>query len=181
MTSRRAGVLASLAVAATFGFVGASCASVPDVGRYTLVGQPNYSPQFSGDTMGNAGVHVFLEKQCGTLDCHGQAGRPLRFYSAGGLRALSDAGNVSGVGADTPDEIYANFVSVVALEPEEISRVVAGQDPPTFLLVVKKPRGLENHKGGVRFNEGDVEDLCLTSWLTGQYDAMSCNMAAALP
>jgi hypothetical protein len=155
-----------------------ACASTPDPARYALIGLPDRG-QFSDNTMG---VHIFLERQCGTLDCHGQVGRPFRLFSQFGLRAaMDDGGNVPGGTPDTDAEIYANYLSLIGLEPEEMSRVVAGQDPPTFLLVVKKPRGLESHKGGVRFHEGDDADVCLTGWLGGQFVAQACANATMLP
>jgi hypothetical protein len=169
----------SVAAAAGVALVAGACASTPDPARYTLIGLPDRG-QFSDNTMG---VHVFLEKQCGTLDCHGQVGRPFRLFSQFGLRAAPDDGgpNMPGGVADTDAEIYANYLSLIGLEPEEMSRVVAGQDPPTFLLVVKKPRGLESHKGGIRFHEGDDADVCLTGWLGGQFVPQACMNALMLP
>ena len=35
-------------------------------------------------------VSPVLEKRCGTLDCHGQLGRPLKFYSQNGLRLFTE-------------------------------------------------------------------------------------------
>src|SRR5580704_4256481 len=91
----------------------------PDQGQFTTV-----SPVF--------------ERRCGTLDCHGQVGRPLRIYSGLGLRLPNDAGNTPGNGATTPDEITDNYRAVIGLEPEEMTRVVAGEDPPRTLLILAK-------------------------------------------
>jgi len=161
-----------------------SCASIPDSARYSELDPgatlPDYT-KFAGSGATNAGVHVFLEKQCGTLDCHGQVGRPFRLFGQFGLRAANDAGLIAGGGPDSPSEVYANYVALVGLQPEETARVVVGLDPPTSLLVVAKPRGLESHKGGIRFNEGDDEDVCLTGWLSNQFDPQTCNNAAQLP
>ena len=77
-----------------------------------------------------AQVSPVFERRCGTLDCHGQVGRPLRIYSGLGLRLPNDAGDTPGNGATTPDEITNNYRAVIGLEPEEMSRVVAGADPP---------------------------------------------------
>jgi hypothetical protein len=140
---------ATLCLAMVFGSVGAACAEIPNPTRYTYLFQPSYTEFTSGATPlaespctvgGSVGVHAFLENQCGTLDCHGQVGRPFRLFSVYGLRAQNDAGQVSGAGALTPDELYSNFLSAVGLEPEEMSRVVVGDDSPTALLLVKKPR-----------------------------------------
>jgi hypothetical protein len=134
--------------------------------------------QFADDTMG---VHRFLERRCGTLDCHGQTGRPFRLFSMGGLRLLNDSGVVSGLGADSPEEVYANYQALVGLQPEETSKVVSGLEPPTTLLVLAKPLALQTHKGGAELAPGDPGDLCLESWLSGQIDTNACTMAIAVP
>ncbi len=132
----------------------------PDQGEFT-----NVSPVF--------------ERRCGTLDCHGQVGRPLRIYSGLGLRLPNDAGSLPGTGGTTPDEITANYRAVIGLEPEEMSRVVAGKDPPTSLLILAKPLMLESHKGGPAIAEDDSADLCIESWLTAPaLDTVSCAAAA---
>ena len=131
----------------------------PDQGQFT-----NVSPVF--------------ERRCGTLDCHGQVGRPLRIYSGLGLRLPNDAGNAPGVNATTPDEIAANYRSVIGLEPEEMSRVEAGEDPPTDLLILAKPLMLEAHKGGAQIVSGDSADLCITSWLLNGVDQAPLDTAS---
>src|SRR4029077_17724720 len=60
-------------------------------------------------------VSPVFERRCGTLDCHVQAGRPLRIFSGLGLRLPNDAGDTPGQGATTPDEIVANYRSVIGL------------------------------------------------------------------
>ena len=194
--SSRASVYLACVVAMATGLLAASCASVPDPSRYTVIQQPSFTEfggMLAGDTSGNnAGVHTFLENQCGTLDCHGQEGRPFRLYSANGLRAANDAGLVSGSGGDTEVEVYANFLSAIGLEPEQMSAVVLGQAIPRTLLLVAKPLGLEHHKGGVRIEENDNTgfDGCLEGWLAdtaavanGQgstFSASQCMAAAAV-
>jgi len=130
----------------------------PDQGAFTMV-----SPVF--------------EQRCGTLDCHGQVGRPLRIYSGLGLRLPNDAGDLPGVGATTPDEIAANYRSVIGLEPEEMSRVIADEDPPTKLLILAKPLMLESHKGGPAMAPGDTAEKCIEGWLVGPFDQPSCTAA----
>jgi hypothetical protein len=166
-----------------------ACAATPDVNQDTTILTPDYAAFAGGGT--NAGVHTFLEKRCGTLDCHGQVGRPFRLFGQYGLRALNDAGVVSGgVTPDTQGEIYSNYLAAIGLQPEETSRVVAGDDPPTDLLLVAKPTMLETHKGGQVISVGDVSYVCLTSWLELLPNASAidrakneaaCNMAAAIP
>ena len=132
----------------------------PDQGEFTTV-----SPVF--------------EQRCGTLDCHGQVGRPLRIYSGLGLRLPNDAGDLPGMGATTMDEIADNYFSVIGLEPEEMSRVVAYEDPPRTLLILAKPLLLEAHKGGQQIApSGDPAEACITSWLLGTgVDTAACNAA----
>ena len=144
----------------------------PDGGtRYTNVLAP--------DEMEFTNVSPVFEHHCGTLDCHGQIGRPLRIYSGLGLRLPNDAGNVPGMGATTPEEIADNYYSVIGLEPEEMSRVIAGVDAPTKLLILAKPLELEAHKGGPAMVQGDPSYNCITSWLAGNgLDMASCSTAA---
>ncbi len=124
-------------------------------------------------------VSPVFERRCATLDCHGQVGRPLRIYSGRGLRLPNDAGNVPGSGDTTPDEITANYDAVIGLEPEEMSRVVAGEDPPRTLLILAKPLMLQAHKGGPALApENDPGETCITSWLLGTgVDAQACSDA----
>lgn len=186
MTSKAASrVVAALALVA-FGAV--SCVSIPDTSRTTDVVTPDYKT-FAGDAK-NSGVHAFLEHRCGTLDCHGQVGRAFRLFGQNGLRANNDAGIVNGDQPDTQQEIYSNYLAAIGLQPEETSRVVAGDDRVTDLLLVTKPTAMETHKGGQVISVGDVSYVCLTSWLTllpeanatdRQMVADACNQAAMVP
>jgi hypothetical protein len=176
----------SVACASLFAMAAAamtgSCASAPDTGRTTTIATPDYN-QFKG-TGQMAGVDQFLEKRCATLDCHGQVGRPLRLYSRTGLRFPDPDVQISPGGPGTTEEEYqANFQSVVGLEPEQMSRVVVDptNNPPQTLLLVKKPRAMERHKGGQVIIAGDTGDLCLTSWLAGATNFAACLDAANVP
>lgn len=147
----------------------ASCASAPDSNAQTLILQPDYETY-------KQYVNPYVQRRCGTLDCHGQPGRAYRIYGVNGLRPY----DVGDAGTDTPltsggeqggpavqeFETRANFESAIALEPEEMSRVVArqGQYPDTLLLL-RKPRLLERHKGGQVMGTGDRGYDCLVSWL----------------
>ena len=165
--------LVALAMAAATG----SCASSPDPTRYTQILAPDYN-QFHG-TGGN-GVNDFLSKRCGTLDCHGQVGRPLRLYSQDGLRILDDAANLPGGAGLTETEITANYQSVIGLQPELMSQVVADptNNPPQSLLLVAKPRNLQAHKGGQVVTAGDDGDQCVVTWILGTANAAQCASAA---
>lgn len=183
----------TLAAALSAALAGGSCAPTPDTMGVTTIFAPDYGPFEGGSTDGgatNAGVHSFLERRCGTLDCHGQVGRPFRLFSMNGLRAANDSGIVVGLQPDTPDEIYSNYLSAIGLQPEETSRVVSGEDPVTDLLLVTKPTALETHKGGQVISIGDVSYVCLTTWLTlrrsgtaaeRQVNIDACNQAAMVP
>jgi hypothetical protein len=113
-------VLAAIAVA---------CASPPDPNRATTVGffQPDLVPGYTQFRDGK--VSYFLERRCGTLDCHGQPGRPLRIYGRSGLRLPNQAGNRPNVGDTSEEEVASNYRSVVGLEPEVLNRVVAAGAP----------------------------------------------------
>jgi hypothetical protein len=126
-----------------------------------------------------ATVSPVFERRCGTLDCHGQVGRPLRIYSGLGLRLPNDAGNVPGIGATTPDEITTNYRCIIGLEPEEMTRVVDLIDPPRTLLILAKPLMLEAHKGGPAMAPtNDPAETCITSWLLGAgVDTAACAQA----
>ncbi len=169
----------TLVVPALLWLAAGGCVAPPDPESTTLVKAPDFL-EFAGDA-NNAGVHAFLERRCASLDCHGQAGRPFRIYSSGGLRMPNDAGLVAGGGPDTPAELLANYQALIGLQPEETSLVVARLAPPTDLLVVAKPLGLQTHKGGQVLATGDSGDACLESWLVGQISVAKCNEAAQVP
>jgi hypothetical protein len=188
--------LALATLLASGGALIGSCAATPSTSQVTTIVAPDYRA-FEGNpkaplTAPVPGVHTFLERRCGTLDCHGQVGRPFRLFSQNGLRALNDSGIVSGELSqpDTPEEVYANYLAAIGLQPEEMSRVVSGDDPPTDLLLVTKPTAMDVHKGGQVITVGDVSYVCLTTWLTlsspataseRSANAAACAAAAAIP
>jgi hypothetical protein len=150
----------------------ASCAGAPDTSRVTTIIVPSL------DAFENNNVSTMFERRCGTLDCHGQVGRPMRIYGQFGLRLLTpDVLNIPGgnAPATTTDEKLANFQSIVSIEPEIMSQVIAdnfanptpGDPEADRLLIVKKPEGLERHKGGTVIvkNPPDDADTCLRAWL----------------
>jgi hypothetical protein len=177
--------LRSLSVAVFAAGVGIACSATPGSSQTVTAVLPSYEEFVGADRFG-PGVHVFLENQCGGLDCHGQVGRPLRIYSTNGLRLPNDASLMPGSGLVSSDELFANFSAAINIEPAEMTRVVEGLDAPTQLLLVKKPLGLERHKGGTRMVMGDDMYTCLTSWLLdsstpgGAFDSAACGRAALL-
>lgn len=119
-------------------------------------------------------VAQVLVRHCGTLDCHGMQGRNLRLYGSEGLRwAASD--QPLAPPCTTVAEIDQDYDSVVGLEPELMSAVVAdGGAHPERLTLVRKARGAEAHKGGAPLREGDDADQCMTSWLASQTQTDAC-------
>ncbi|MBX3222501.1 MAG: hypothetical protein KF795_18430 [Labilithrix sp.] len=137
-----------------------SCASAPDNKRFTEILQPDY-PTY------RAFVDPYLQRRCGTLDCHGQPGRAYRIYGFAGFRLYNiDAGLVSGQQPTTEEEVLANYQAAVALEPEEMSRLIATQGTdPNKLMLLRKPLKIERHKGGPAMAEDDAGYKCVVAWL----------------
>jgi hypothetical protein len=161
---------ASIAALCTLGLVGAgtlftgttttACAAPPDRSRSTEILTPDY-PIYRDN------VDVYLQRRCGTLDCHGQPGRAYRLYGFAGFRLYNlDAGLVSGQQPTVEPEVRANYQALVALEPEEMTRVMArqGQNPET-LIMLRKPLKIERHKGGPAMASDDAGYKCVTAWL----------------
>lgn len=185
-----------------------ACAPSPDPNRATAVGFVDPSGALDPDPVQfkEQSVSKFLERRCGTLDCHGRSERPLRIYGERGLRLPNDAGLRPTQGGTSNEEVVANYRAVVGLEPELMSRVVAAhaqgtcalpgepQDLPCErrLLLVSKPlacnlnssigcngtaQGIE-HKGGAVIGVGDDGYTCLVSWLQGSANGVACEKAA---
>lgn len=115
-------------------------------------------------------VSPLMERRCGTLDCHGDAFRPMRLYGELGLRHPVE-NNVAGGTATTTREKEANYQSVCTVEPEKVSEVAVdpGGQSVNRLLLVRKARGQEGHKGGQVFHPFDDADLCVVGWLRGDH------------
>lgn len=130
-------------------------------------------------------VSQLLERRCGTLDCHGDGNRSFRVYGQYGLRLPKDnppAGYVpGGLVGTTADERSANYHSACALEPEEMAAVVAKEEDPDTLTLVRKPRLQEAHKGGRVLPKDGAGDKCLTSWLLGTVDTGQCDLELMKP
>jgi hypothetical protein len=158
----------------------AACAAAPD-------GKPIAPPVPDRDRFLSQGVSLFLEARCGSLDCHGQDGRPLRLYSKDGLRRLVGDGGLRDTSDTTPLERLENYRSVIGLEPEEMKNAMASPAGFDRLLLLKKPldvsgRGVR-HKGGQVLSASDSDPgwVCLTSWIQGRDGfAKSCSDAADL-
>ncbi len=169
---RRARLFLAFAVSAATAVV-FSCASPPEDARFVVSTPP--------DVASFPPVALMFAQACATLDCHGKPARNLRLYSNTGLR-YDPNGVPTNLTPTTDDEIAQDYLSVVGLEPEIMSAVVAaGGADPERLTLVRKARGTESHKGGVVITPGDARDRCLTTWLAGQTDPSSCTAALKLP
>jgi hypothetical protein len=143
---------------------------------------PASDARFSGllpDRASFPEVAQVLVRYCGTLDCHGSRARNLRLYGSEGLRwASSDRPQTPTCSSD--DEFTQDYASIVGLEPELLSAVVADHGTsPERLSLIRKARGQEAHKGGTPIHEGDAADRCLVSWLADRTDLDAC--LSALP
>jgi hypothetical protein len=127
-------------------------------------------------------VSDLLDHRCGSLDCHGMAQRNLRIYGSEGLRLASDAAPSSTLSTTTA-EYDENYQSVIGLEPEAMSLVVSQKGAnPLRLSLLRKPTGVENHKGGTVFTQDSGDYKCIALWLAGTPDKDTCdNARTALP
>ncbi len=140
-----------------------ACAQEPDRDRTTALLQPDF-PTYQ------ANVDDYLNRRCGTLDCHGQQGRAYRIYGREGLRnyAEQDGGLISGEQPTTDAERRANFESIIGLEPEGLNRLIASQGSQEELerwVWLRKPLRLERHKGGPVMAQDDPGYRCVVAWL----------------
>lgn len=128
-------------------------------------------------------VSDFMERRCAGLDCHGHEGRPLRLYSDWGLRQVAKSDGQRQTSGTTKNEKIANYRSVVALEPEDLSRCFESEGEEfTTLQLLKKPLDQGNegvrHKGGPIFTKDDPGWECLFGWASGKPKASACTEAA---
>jgi len=169
--SKRAVFVAVAIAVFAAGLLGSPACSPPDAGAVESPTLP--TPQ------GFPYVAELMEHRCGTLDCHGSAYRNLRVYGDEGLR-FSAADRPCVPAETTAAEVGQDYESIVDLEPEALSDVVADHgDDPARLTLIAKPLGLESHMGGTVFQTGDDSYTCLTSWLAGHTDTGAC--LAGLP
>lgn len=126
----------------------------------------------SRDVFEGADVSAYMEKRCGTMDCHGGMARPMRLYGRLGLRYATEEDkqkkedNTAGGKATTDEERHFNHQAVCSVEPEKMSdQAKDSGNSADQLLMIKKMRGLEKHKGGKITVEGDPADNCILGWL----------------
>lgn len=157
-----------------------------------------YTPDY---TIYKEKVHQFVNQRCGTLDCHGQVGRPFRNYGSRGLRLYDEEAKLTPGGDATDEAEYrASYESIIGLEPEATRRVVACEQEVSTLLLFRKAAGRapgdprpggegERHKGGSVAATGTPGYACMLAWLTmgcresgfGAQAEADCRAARALP
>lgn len=178
---RRAGVIAAATIATAIAAMSASGCSGVDENAVTSVTCPPFGEQ--GDDF--RPISAVIERRCGTIDCHGSSARPMRIYGQYGLRRPEEEGSENvmdfsqyfsgGLEPTTVAELKDNFESMCGLEPEIMTRVVKKKEEPESLTLVRKPRLLEKHKGGLLWNKGDDGDACLLNWIAGKDDTAPCD------
>ncbi|MFO0675580.1 MAG: hypothetical protein U0169_03540 [Polyangiaceae bacterium] len=200
----RTTALRILATALATAFASAmACAPVPEETDLISVSGPSLA-DFGGAT----GVSAVLERNCASLDCHGNDARPLRIYGKNGLRKPvgldtvyepgPEGGSDAAVAAPeeeapepklqpktggeptTQEEVLANYQAVIALEPRVMQAVVKGGDPYSLLLL-KKPLLIERHKGGPALHKNGDAETCIASWLKNKTNGAACAIASKLP
>jgi len=164
----------ALAVLAAAASMVMACASSPDdsyTPRVAVLGLDRVSYE--------AMVHPVVERQCGSVDCHGKLPRGMRVYGEGGLRLGTT------VGKTTSEEAQATYVSIVGLEPEKTSELTARTPRSAAdaydLLLLAKPLTRERHRGGLSLRMGEPAEQCISSWLLGTVDANACSSALPRP
>ena len=156
---RRTGLLATGLMAGV-----AMAAGCPDVGapvQLGVRGQASYARE----------VHAVIEARCGTLDCHGDARRPLRIYAETGLRLRDELRGQP----LTPEELADNLRAIEAIDPG-----AAAEEH----LLVRKPlavaAGGQKHLGGELWaTRTAAAPTCLVAFLSGRDDVAMVDACAA--
>lgn len=170
----------NLALSLLAACVSIACNNVDTSALTTIDAPPEATFGATADPRSQQGPGDFLIHRCGTLDCHGQAGRNLRLYGQFGLRLDpndTSQDQLAGGVPTTPDEYDSDYRSVVGLEPEQMSLVVQGQADPETLLLLAKPLGLETHKGMTLIEHGDDQEHCIVDWILGSDPTAACTSA----
>ncbi len=118
-------------------------------------------------------VQPYVERRCGTLDCHGVEGRPFRVYAFEGLRAQPDRTLII-----TDAEIDDNVAAAIGVGPTD-----SVESHPLLLKPLPPDGGGFHHKGDpVWSSRNDPGYLCLYDWLSGMDPSADCADAlAAVP
>ncbi len=178
--SRRAGLRCELVMVGLLAWGLVACAPGQDDSLSQGGGARTRSSLQAPSRATFAAVGTMMQASCGTLDCHGQITRNLRLYGGRGLR-LDPKGNPA-EDPTTAREYDESYWSIVGLEPELTSAVVSDRGSwPARLTIIRKARGLEHHKGGTLWKQGDDRDACFVSWLAGSLNADACGRVKDFP
>jgi hypothetical protein len=162
--------------AASFVAAAMGCSSPSGDDKFVITPPPG-PPTFNA-------VSTVLELHCGTLNCHGNTARNMRFFGFYGVRL--DPRDKTGFAVTTDAEYLANFESIISIEPERLSQIVrSGGANASKWVVLSKGRGDEHHKGGARLVRGEAADTCLVSWISARpggppLSAEACDAASTL-
>ncbi len=115
-------------------------------------------------------VQPYVAIRCGTLDCHGDPGRPFRVYAEEGLRIGSDREAML-----TDREIDENVASAIGVGPHDD---IASH--PLLMEPLDPGAGGWDHVGlAVWYGQDEPGYLCLRGWLEGADIGADCAMATA--
>jgi hypothetical protein len=117
-----------------------------------------------------------LVGRCGSLDCHGNPQRNYRLFGYGGGRL--DPAHRPDAPDTTAAELAVDYDGTVGVEPERTRAVATGGASVDTMTLIRKARGGEHHKGGLRLIIGSPTDACVVGWLTRAPNDAAC--AAAL-
>lgn len=108
-------------------------------------------------------VQPYVGLRCGSLDCHGDSGRPLRIYAEDGLRLRADLRE-----ADiTEAEISRNVEAFAGVSPDTATT----EEHLVLLKGLAVAAGGYAHLGGdVWASTGDPGYRCLFLWLANRAD-----------
>lgn len=105
-----------------------------------------------------AGVQPVITETCGSLDCHGDPGRPLRLYAERGLRLSAALRNTD----ITAEEIELNAAAFIGVSPGAVD------DHLGLLKPLATSAGGMEHLGGDLWSSTDHADYAaIRDWLSG--------------
>lgn len=125
-------------------------------------------------------IQTFVGSGCGSLDCHGDPGRPLRIYSVYGLRLTVDLRTQSTIPASAPNPITTGEMARNSTSFAAFSLDLPIDQHRALAKPLSEEAGGMAHKGGDLWPSKEApEYLCLRAWLDGAQDADACAQAAA--
>lgn len=101
-----------------------------------------------------------IVRSCGSLDCHGVDGRPLRLYAKYGLRMSADLRGE----AESDAELAANVAAFSAIDPARVLGKPLHEDAG----------GMHHIGGDLWADEASAEYRCVAGWLADSPDLAAC-------